>query len=360
MKAGKWIFSKQADIWIMLFPVWVCWIVAFSLSDRQLQLDVPIWVFVIVVIGIDVSHVWSTIFRTYLDPEEFRLHRRILIAAPIISFVVAFGLAAISIDLFWRCLAYVAVYHFVKQQYGFMRIYKAKNRDFHGKLIGDNFVIYLSMLYPIIFWHLSADREFAWFVEEDFVSANIATDLMGHIVPIANSLYFLILGWWLWDEIKLGRIHGNLQLGKILWVLTTAFNWFLGIIYFNSDIVFTITNVVAHGLPYIALIIFYQEGKERMKGRLVSGNWTRISLSVISLVLILAFTEEYLWDALVYRDYENVFFQVLGYPFDTPAFFVQWLAIGMLTVPQLTHYILDGYIWKNNDKNPYLKQILLK
>ena len=25
----------------------------------------------------------------------------------------------------------------------------------------------------------------------------------------------------------------------------------------------------------------------------------------------------------------------------------------------ITHYIIDGFIWKNNDKNPFLKPVLL-
>lgn len=361
MNTGKWLLSRRADIWVMLFPVWLCWIIAFLLNDEHLYSDVPLWVFVVVVIGIDVSHVWSTIFRTYLDREEFANHKKVLVLAPMVSFALAFGLAFISVDLFWRCLAYVAVYHFIKQQFGFMRIYKAKNKDFERKTISDNFMIYLTMLYPVIYWHLAADREFAWFVEGDFLSANLSAEVMGAIGQIGNTLYFSIMGWWLWDEIRTARTSGAFQLGKVLWVFTTAFNWFFGIVYFNSDLVFTITNVVAHGLPYLALIIFYQGGKARIKSSTKARiNWVRISVSVVSLVLLLAFVEEYLWDTLVYRDYGSVFYKAIGYPFGDPILLIQWLAIGLLAVPQVTHYILDGYIWKNNDKNPYLKEILLK
>jgi hypothetical protein len=32
-------------------------------------------------------------------------------------------------------------------------------------------------------------------------------------------------------------------------------------------------------------------------------------------------------------------------------------AIAILAMPQQVHYIVDGFIWKMNDKNPYLKPI---
>ena len=361
MKTTKWLISKQIDILVMLIPVWVCWLIAFLLPEIQLHSAIPLWVFVVVVIGIDVSHVWSSIFRTYLDKEEFKAHRKTLIFAPIISFAFAFSLSAISIDLFWRYLAYLAVYHFIKQQFGFMRIYKAKNGDFRPKLIRDNFVVYLAMIYPIIYWHLATDREFAWFMDGDFLSANLGSGIMQWVGWIGNSLYFLILGWWFVEELNARRKKGVFQLGKVLWVLTTAINWFIGIIYFNSDLVFTVTNVVAHGLPYLALIIFYQGGKLRFKlGQVKAGKWFKIGGSIIATVIVLAIAEEYLWDMLVYRENESLFTLMGHYPIETPGYFIQLLAIGFLAVPQITHYILDGYIWKNNEKNPHLKEILLK
>ena len=229
------------------------------------------------------------------------------------------------------------------------------------KLIRDNFVIYLSMLYPILYWHLSADREFAWFVEDDFLSANLDADTMKTVGLVGNGLYFLILIWWLFEELFSARKSGTLHTGKVLWVLTTALNWFLGIVFFNSDLVFTITNVVAHGLPYMALVIFYQGGKAKLRlGEIGRGLWFKISATIVGVVLLLAFAEEYLWDALVYRENESLFSLTYAYPWHAPGYYVQLVAIGVLAVPQITHYILDGYIWKNNEKNPHLKEILLK
>ncbi|NQZ75805.1 MAG: hypothetical protein HRT61_06785 [Ekhidna sp.] len=350
---NQWLISKRIDLLVLLLPVWLCWFVFFLLPDEIIQADTPLWVWVVFVIGIDVSHVWSTLFRTYADKEEFKNHRKLLLLTPPICFVGAFLISTISFEFFWRCLAYVAVYHFIKQQYGFMRIYKAKAKDFQKKIFNDNFVIYLSMLYPVAYWHINLDRKFSWFIENDFVQLTLNSDVVASINLAGNVFYFLVLGGWLVEEMLKKE---KLATGKVLWILTTAGNWFIGIVFFNSDLVFTITNVVAHGIPYMALIIFYQTEKNKNSKSL---DLIKYGGMIVITVLILALSEEYLWDLLVYRENIKFFSQILSYP--DQAFSLGWqhISLALLSVPQTTHYILDGFIWKNNKSNPHLKSVLM-
>lgn len=354
MQLSNWIFSKRYDLICLFVPVWGVWLVMFLLPPAWITLELPLWVWVIFVLGIDVSHVWSTLFRTYLDREEYQQHRKLLILAPVLAFLGAAILSAISMSLFWRVLAYVAVFHFVKQQYGFMRIYKAKARDFKQQWISDNFVIYLSMIYPIVFWHLNLDRQFSWFISGDFIQWQ--PEFIATINFTGSWLYFLTIGLWLVQEVY--RSKGmSFPTGKVLWVLTTAGNWYIGIVYFNSDLVFTITNVVAHGIPYLALVLFYQQRKFQLKS-LQIGKF-KYALMVITGVFLLALGEEYFWDLLVSKENGEFFAAFLPYFEELPALHWQVLATAVLSVPQITHYIVDGYIWKNNEKNPYLKEALM-
>ncbi len=351
---NHWLISKRVDLLVLLLPVWVCWAVFFLLPSSIIQADPPIWVWVVFVVGIDVSHVWSTLFRTYMDKEEFQNHKKRLLLIPPLCFAGAFLLSSVSFEFFWRCLAYVAVYHFIKQQYGFMRIYKAKARDFRRKIFNDNFIIYLSMLYPVLYWHLNLDRNFNWFIENDFLQPQLSEGLLAGFNWIGNALFIGLLTAWLIEELLR---KGSIALGKVLWVLTTAGNWFIGIVYFNSDLVFTVTNVVAHGIPYLALVIFYQNRKHSLLKK--STNVLKYGLTVVGVVLLLALSEEYLWDFFVYQENTTFFSSFLAYP--DQAFSLGWqhLALALLSVPQTTHYILDGFIWKNNSSNPHLKTVLL-
>ena len=37
---------------------------------------------------------------------------------------------------------------------------------------------------------------------------------------------------------------------------------------------------------------------------------------------------------------------------------IQVVVLSILISPQVTHYVIDGVIWKNNEKNPHLHHIL--
>ncbi|MEQ6118855.1 hypothetical protein [Reichenbachiella sp. MALMAid0571] len=366
-----WLFNKSIDLLVLLLPVWVVWAVCFLLSDGLLQMELPLWVWVVFVLGIDVSHVWSTIFRTYLDKEEFTNHKKLLILSPILCFVVFFLVANVSVNWFWTILAYVALYHFIKQQYGFMQLYRAKFGFLNlKKRLSDKLIIYLGMLYPVWYWHLNSDRKFSWFVDGDFFSLKSMLEILpfwqdGYLSVVnlsCNLAYFAFLSFWLLEEVYLHQKGKHkFPIGKWLWIITTWGNWYLGIVYFNSDLVFTLTNVVAHGLPYMALVFFYVEKKREMKFSKAPyfENFYRVGFMVIA-VLVLAFGEEYFWDMWLYQDNTAFFQTLLKYPMkmvQDPM--VQALVLALLSVPQATHYVLDGFIWKSNHKNPYIKSVLL-
>ena len=331
--------------------------VLFFLPNNLLQNDVPLWIWAVFILGIDVTHVWSTLFRTYLDKEEFKNHKTVLILAPLLAFILLLGIARESVAYFWRVLAYLAVFHFIKQQYGFFALYtaKAKLKKTH-RIFKDKWVLYFSMLYPVLFWHLS-DRNFVWFVDGDFL--RMFSPFPWRI--ISESIYWVTMTGWLIEEVFLIQKKINpLSFGRILWLLTTLFNWYLGIVFFNSDVAFTLTNVVAHGIPYLALVIFYQIKKNRFKGILTPNRMRWIIASIITFSFGLAFTEEYFWDMLINREKSILFTSLFNYPMES-AVHSSWkiLALVLLSLPQVTHYILDGFIWKMDDANPHLKHLLI-
>lgn len=354
-----WLFSKNIDLTALYLPICLCWLVLFNLPTAYLEADIPLWVWVVFVLCIDVGHVWSTIFRTYLDKEEFAQHRGLLLLAPLLSFVLVAGLAFVSTFWFWRLLAYLALFHFVKQQYGFLALYKMKAKDFGvQKIFKDKWVLYLATLYPVLYWHLGADLNFSWFVMDDFINIRtffrLSASTWTLLFSVLNVFYWCIIIAWTLEEIWRSD---KINTGKILWMLTTAVNWFVGIVYFNSDLVFTVTNVVAHGIPYLTLIIYYQYQKKTLKGNGFKSIF-QIAVVILPVVFFLGYLEEYCWDMLVYGDRDYFFAAIFAYPFELlESSLAQAIAIGFLTLPQLTHYIIDGFIWKSSAKNPYVKQI---
>ena len=143
------------------------------------------------VLCIDVGHVYSTLYRTYFDPVARAKQRRLLYAVPAACLAISIVVALMDIQLFWRCMAYLAVWHFIRQQYGFLKLYNRKQPDRAWKDVLQQCAIYAATIYPLLFWHLSGNRNFHWFVEDDFVLFN-AKDLLP---PLSYSYMAIMLAY---------------------------------------------------------------------------------------------------------------------------------------------------------------------
>jgi hypothetical protein len=114
---------------------------------------------------------------------------------------------------------------------------------------------------------------------------------------------------------------------------------------------FTLLNVVSHGVPYMALIWVYGRKKSTQTGnrsysKLVKQFFTEYGAALFVLsMMLLAYVEEGLWDAWVWKEHNDVFsmFQAIAF---NPEKDILMLLVPLLALPQITHYIIDGYIWK--------------
>ena len=346
MNTRRWIISKWTDLFLFFIPVWLVWIVFFSDVTYFENASLPLWCWVVFILGIDVSHVWSSLFRTYLDKDEFQAQKRVLIWAPIIVFGLSIGALFISVGVFWRIMAYLAIFHFIKQQYGFVALYKARVKDRFNWFISDKLIIYIATIYPIVYWHFNSDSKFNWFVQNDFfqLPEGAMSDAILHpVFNVLNYLYWGIILLWGIIQIR-AKIKGeNISNGKILWCLTTAVNWWFGIVYFNSDLVFSISNVVAHGIPYLGLIYYYKVQKDEIVKQKTTPWFMKLKWVgvLISTVLLFALLEEYFWDMLIYREHAS-FFEVI-YPYNwsqlngSPAILIAMAVLALTTTGSLCY-----------------------
>jgi hypothetical protein len=96
-------------------------------------------------------------------------------------------------------------------------------------------------------------------------------------------------------------------------------------------------------VPYLVLVYWYvRTHREAAKPLRILA---RGPASFLLTVWVLAYCEEMLWDRSVWHERGWIF----GAGWDAEAFRV-WL-VPLLAVPQLTHYVLDGFIWRRKS-NP--------
>ncbi len=330
-----WLFSRNIDLSVFLGSA----LVSLLLLAVGWQLGVldqasPDWTWITAILLIDVAHVWSTSFRVYFDTAEFRRRFWLYLLVPVFGYAVGVALYSEGELTFWRALAIVAVFHFVRQQYGWVALYRRRlgERQRWTWLI-DTAAVYLATVYPLAFWMTSLPRNFNWFLPGDFFSLPAAVEtVLFPLYIVALSAYFL-------KSVFLYLTTGFLNIGKDIVVATTAVCWYVGIVFFNSDYAFTVTNVIIHGVPYFALIYMYARMRREFAGpiyRGLSGNW----IVFLATLWALAYVEELFWSRGVWHERTWLF----GSNWDW-AEWKMWL-VPLLAVPQLTHYILDGFIWR--------------
>ena len=337
-----WLFSRNVDLLafggsaglalaLLAVGSWL------GLLDR----DAPEWTWVTAVLLIDVAHVYATGFRVYLDPHELARRPALYWGTPLAALAIGWALASESTALFWRLLAYLAVFHFVRQQYGWVALYRAKaQQQGRSEKLLDSAAIYLATLYPLVYWHGHLPRGFWWFLEGDFIA------LPSLIADCLQPVYWAVMAAYFGRSVIQIVTRANWNPGKDLVVATTAVCWYVGIVTFNSDYAFTVTNVIIHGIPYMVLVYWYDQ-----RQRDPTSSKRRSSLVVfLSTIWLLAYAEELLWDRSVWHERTWLFGQ-WQLPVSQP------LIIALLAVPQLTHYILDGFIWRRRSNQDFAQSI---
>ncbi len=314
----------------------------------------PTWTWISAVLLVDVAHVWSTIFVTYWDPFERRRRSWLYSVTPVAAYLAACGLYQLGDAVFWRTIAYLAAFHFVRQQFGWLMMYRGRagQRDQLGRWL-DGALIYASMLYPLIVWHTTLPRNFWWMRERDF-----AAGLPAVVADVALLVYVALAFAYVGRAVRDAVTGTAITWGKHLLVITTAACWYLGIIGSNSDYAFTVTNIFIHGIPYMVLVFIYARRvtvpalDRGVTARLLAKPSYALLLFVTTLWAI-AYAEELLWDHAAWHEHAALF----GGSTEQGllAQMAPWL-VPLLVTPQLVHYILDGFLWRRS--NPRLGSAL--
>ena len=359
----NWLYNKTFDLVFILSPPFLAVLFVLLFAESFAATDIlPLWAWVVFVLCIDVSHVYSSLFRTYFNKKEFSENKTLYTILPLGIFFIGVILHMIGAAVFWRVLAYSAVFHFIRQQYGFLRLYSRNDTESTLSREIDALLLYTSTLYPIVYWHVNLPRNFRWFTDGDFF-----TGLPSIFEDIFFVFYLGLILIYLAKEFRNFYLHREFNLAKNLIVSGTALSWYVGIVLLNGDMVFTITNVVTHGIPYISLVWVYGKKQadkdssvlilERFQYKVF---FSKFSFPIfIFALLVIGYIEEGFWAGFVWREHLEVFGPFANLPVIRAKDTLSWI-VPLLTLPQATHYALDGFIWKIRDSESYWYKLFFK
>ena len=333
-----WIHKRTTDLLFILLPPFFITVVMLFFHNKMesIQNNYSFFTWLFLIVGIDVAHVYASLFKTYLNKTNFKQNKHLFLLIPLVCFFVSVGAYMMGATFFWSFLAYIAVYHFVRQQYGFMRLYSRNESKTTKNILFDNLVIYNATLFPMLYWFLTPNRNFNWFVDHEFLQFHAPK-----IVEILHILYFTILGVYIFITFYTAVKNKYFNTPKHLLIIGTYLSWYLGIVYYNNELIFTVFNVISHGVPYMALIFFKEVEPSNVAHKKLQKYLNKQTfITFVLLLLLIAFIEEYIWEVTVWEEHFSL----------NPSFYFpeawHFIWIPLLALPQLTHYIWDGFIWK--------------
>lgn len=157
--ASRWIIDARTDVGWFILPVLTGYLclyvnVAFGVSSFLIW-----WFWQVAFNG---PHFYATISRTYLDPEEWRTRRGVLLGSLLWLLVgplaIAASIATRSMGpfvAFWVFQVVWAYYHVVRQHYGFMALYQKLNDDAETRAKAiDYWLFHFVMFGPVAAWFL--------------------------------------------------------------------------------------------------------------------------------------------------------------------------------------------------------------
>ncbi|HJV22941.1 MAG TPA: hypothetical protein VJ570_09590 [Holophagaceae bacterium] len=337
MAPQPWLFSPRLDLlafggsFLLALAV-----VALGSATGRLAEPLPLGLWLVLVVGVDVAHVHATWLRTYLDPREVRSHPWRYLLVPALAYLGGVAVHQFGALPFWRALAYLAVFHFIRQQAGWISLYQreeARSSAWDRRL--DQAAVYAATLWPLAWWHAHLPRPFSWFVAGDFAAL-----VPPWAVDLTFPLYAGLLAAFLLRQAWLALREGTFRAGKTLVLGTTALGWYLGIVRFHSDWAFTALNVLPHGIPY-AVLVWQRSARAGAASGPAAALVKAGPALFASLLLLVALGEEWIWDLGIWHDHPALF----GEGWNLGATAQMWL-VPLLALPQAVHYLLDGFIWR--------------
>jgi hypothetical protein len=347
---GAWLFGPRRDLSLVLGPIAIATVAHFAVPA---DFGSPLWAYLLFIVSFDVAHVWATGYLTYFDRHTLRARRGLLIAVPIVTFVASFGLHLASNVLFWTAIAYVAIGHFIKQQIGFVMLYKGMARERSpADYRLDKLAIWLGALGPLALWHADPQAAFEWFGADEEFALRVPRWL-AHCVVGAMGTTQLV---WISRQLWLRAAGRPVSIPKVVWILASWVSWWMGVRVAANFIVATAFINLFHGIPYTALVWWRCSRAPDGRAEFIRRWATRSSIVAFYLLLLsLALVEESLWERFVWHAY----LPEMGISLETLGAVATSAWVALLSLPQITHYVLDGVLWRLTPANADLRRLIL-
>jgi hypothetical protein len=333
--AGPSVFSLR---WIISARTDLVWFIGSVLTSYAL---LALYVFKIVplvpmvaawAVLIDAPHVFGTLSRTYFDREERRGRKRLLLGSLVFFLVGPLAVLAGAGFVFFFIAALWAYYHLVKQHYGFMVLYKKKNRDLdRADNALDRALLLSTFTYPFVYF-IARDSEALARVPPALIGA------LGYLEMALLALTIVAALAWLGRQAQRALRGEALNLPKyLLLAAAIPMHWVVLLTPMpHKPIAIVAILTIYHNLQYHRLIWFHnQKYASCTQGRERYGAAELISRRLLHYVAF----------GLLFGLWYQVPRQYVNHITGETTFYAQ-VASSFFWGYALIHYYLDSKIWR--------------
>jgi hypothetical protein len=324
----RWIVSRNVDLSLIIGSAAAGYIYLLLFTALHVKISYLWWFWSV---GFDGTHIFATASRTFFDREARARSSKLLFGSLLFFFSLGPLMVLAGLKSYLALLVGVwAYYHVIRQHYGFMVLYKVKNRDLRPL---DNAVdrafIGVMLIFPPF------HRFFLHHPEE----LGLKFSLPG-AEPLLWTLVTAVAAAYLARQIVRFRAGESLDLPKqLLFAAMIPLHW-LTFAYMSWQAAVPTVTIV-HNLQYHALVWFHN--RNRYSDPDTGQRHGRIPAAVGR--SLLAYAAAGVVFSLAYRIPGFQLGQVSG------------LAFGFFCGFGLTHYYLDSRIWRVRS-DPGLRQAL--
>lgn len=308
------LFGPRLDPVVFFTPLFLAGLV-YSFVDESSWFG--IYFFIAIWISFDLMHVLSTVPVAFRRYQSGRLKLYTISRVIFLVTLVVYSVFLIEEKLFYHLLAYVAIYHNVIQQYGWMMISRKKAEDQEPWLWDLSVLLSLSLA-PLIWWH----SELSTLKLEELNPGDLIRFIPAEVAYLFMGLASLVIGVYIF-RLLLGSA---VNLTK-MWIFLATGAWFgFGLIWAEDLRFLIVASALSHGLPYIFYSSAAYSVKIDEKGRRWSfGRFGAFSFSIFVIALI--------WNHLFNLSWEST---------------APWGLKVAVWLPAFFHYSFDALIWKKS------------
>ena len=320
------VFGPDMDRMIFVWPIVAA--AAISLVSELLDSDaMPHWIYATSVVIFDVGHVGTTLLLVHSAYSS--RPNSLFWQLPVVLFAFLLLSCFWSLPFTWVLLGYVTMVHYMQQQLRLLTLCDGTATHRFFAIVG--------ALFPVIIWHTDQDRGFDWFFRDDplpFVLPEV-------MYPIALTLWILC---GLVFVAKCVVSEDGMLCMKNVTVACGWVSWGVGVLHpsFRVSMLFL---TIPHALPcytvsYYVLKNKWEASPPRTDAARFSAMLAGSPVLYLLFFMVLAAVEEFLWEALIYREWSTHIF-----PHHESSALTHALFTAVLMVPQVSHIAFDFLIW---------------